>query len=78
MGYLINKTIARKKIVVGTFDGKYCWKDFLQKAGFKKKMTHILKEMYLQDIEKVAIRYMSFVSNQNQATKKIWFCCKNR
>ena len=42
---------------------------FIQKAGFVKDKTYF-KEMYLQDIEKKCKLDMSFVSNQNQATKK--------
>lgn len=48
---------------------------FLQKAGFKKNDTYF-KEMYLQDIEKKWKLDMSFISNQNQATKRFDFVVK--
>lgn len=48
---------------------------FIQKAGFKKNETYF-KEMYLQDIEKRWKLDMSFISNQNQATKRFDFVIK--
>lgn len=48
---------------------------FLQKAGFKKNDTYF-KEMYLQDIERKWKLDMSFISNQNQATKRFDFVVK--
>lgn len=48
---------------------------FIQKAGFKKDETYF-KEMYLQDIEKRWKLDMSFISNQNQATKRFDFVIK--
>ena len=48
---------------------------FIQKAGFVKDKTYF-KEMYLQDIEKKWKLDMSFVSNQNQATKRFDFVVK--
>lgn len=48
---------------------------FIQKAGFKKNETYF-KEMYLQDIEEKWKLDMSFISNQNQATKRFDFVVK--
>lgn len=48
---------------------------FIQKAGFKKGETYF-KEMYLQDIEEKWKLDMSFISNQNQATKRFDFIIK--
>ena len=48
---------------------------FIQKAGFKKNETYF-KEMYLQDIEEKWKLDMSFISNQNQATKRFDFVIK--
>ena len=48
---------------------------FIQKAGFKKNETYF-KEMYLQDIEKRWKLDMSFISNQNQSTKRFDFVVK--
>ena len=48
---------------------------FLKKAGFKKNDTYD-KEMYLQDIERKWKLDMSFISNQNQATKRFDFVVK--
>lgn len=48
---------------------------FIQKAGFKKGETYF-KEMYLQDIEEKWKLDMSFISNQNQATKRFDFVVK--
>lgn len=48
---------------------------FLKKAGFKKDDTYF-KEMYLQDIERKWKLDMSFISNQNQATKRFDFVVK--
>lgn len=48
---------------------------FIQKAGFKKGETYF-KEMYLQDIEEKWKLDMSFISNQNQATKRFDFVIK--
>ena len=48
---------------------------FLKKAGFKKNDTYY-KEMYLQDIERKWKLDMSFISNQNQATKRFDFVVK--
>lgn len=48
---------------------------FIQKAGFKKGETYF-KEMYLQNIEEKWKLDMSFISNQNQATKRFDFVVK--
>ena len=48
---------------------------FIQKAGFKKDETYF-KEMYLQDIEKRWKLDMSFISNNNTATKRFDFVIK--
>lgn len=48
---------------------------FIQKAGFIKGETYF-KEMYLQDIEEKWKLDMSFISNQNQATKRFDFVVK--
>ena len=48
---------------------------FIQKAGFKKGETYF-KEMYLQDIENKWKLDMSFISNQNQSTKRFDFVVK--
>ena len=48
---------------------------FIQKAGFKKGETYF-KEMYLQEIEEKWKLDMSFISNQNQATKRFDFVVK--
>lgn len=48
---------------------------FIQKAVFKKNETYF-KEMYLQDIEEKWKLDMSFISNQNQATKRFDFVVK--
>lgn len=48
---------------------------FLKKAGFKKNDTYF-KEMYLQEIERKWKLDMSFISNQNQATKRFDFVVK--
>lgn len=48
---------------------------YIQKAGFKKNETYF-KEMYLQDIESKWKLDMSFISNQNQATKRFDFVVK--
>lgn len=48
---------------------------FIQKAGFIKGDTYF-KEMYLQDIEEKWKLDMSFISNQNQATKRFDFVVK--
>ena len=48
---------------------------FIQKAGFKKNETYF-KEMYLQEIEEKWKLDMSFISNQNQATKRFDFVVK--
>lgn len=48
---------------------------FIQKAGFKKNETYF-KEMYLQQIEEKWKLDMSFISNQNQATKRFDFVVK--
>jgi type II restriction enzyme len=48
---------------------------FIQKAGFKKNETYF-KEMYLQDIENRWKLDMSFISNQNQATKRFDYVIK--
>ena len=48
---------------------------FIQKAGFKKGKTYF-KEMYLQDIEEKWKLDMSFISNQNRATKRFDFVIK--
>ena len=49
--------------------------NFLQKAGFKKNETYF-KEMYLQEIEEKWKLDMSFISNQNQATKRFDYVVK--
>ena len=49
--------------------------NFIQKAGFKKNETYF-KEMYLQTIEEKWKLDMSFISNQNQATKRFDFVIK--
>ena len=48
---------------------------FIKKAGFIKDQTYF-KEMYLQDIERKWKLDMSFISNQNQATKRFDFVVK--
>ena len=48
---------------------------YIQKAGFKKNETYF-KEMYLQDIENRWKLDMSFISNQNQATKRFDYVIK--
>ncbi len=48
---------------------------FIQKAGFKKGETYF-KEMYLQEIENKWKLDMSFISNQNQSTKRFDFVVK--
>lgn len=48
---------------------------YIQKAGFKKNETYF-KEMYLQEIEEKWKLDMSFISNQNQATKRFDFVVK--
>ena len=48
---------------------------YIQKAGFKKNETYF-KEMYLQEIEERWKLDMSFISNQNQATKRFDFVVK--
>ena len=48
---------------------------FIQNAGFKKDKTYF-KEMYLQDIEEKWKLDMSFISNQNQVTKRFDFVIK--
>mgnify|MGYP000490019126 CR=1 FL=1 len=48
---------------------------FIQKSGFKKNETYF-KEMYLQEIEEKWKLDMSFISNQNQATKRFDFVIK--
>ena len=48
---------------------------FIQKAGFIKGDTYF-KKMYLQDIEEKWKLDMSFISNQNQATKRFDFVVK--
>ena len=48
---------------------------FIQNAGFKKNETYF-KEMYLQEIEEKWKLDMSFISNQNQATKRFDFVVK--
>ena len=48
---------------------------FIQKAGLKKGETYF-KEMYLQEIENKWKLDMSFISNQNQATKRFDFVVK--
>ena len=48
---------------------------FIQKTGFKKNETYF-KEMYLQEIEEKWKLDMSFISNQNQATKRFDFVIK--
>ena len=48
---------------------------FIQKAGFKKGETYF-KEMYLQDIEEKWKLDMSFMSNNNQATKRFDYVIK--
>ena len=49
--------------------------NFIQKAGFKKNETYF-KEMYLQTIEEKWKLDMSFISNQNQGTKRFDFVIK--
>jgi len=49
--------------------------NFIQKAGFKKNETYF-KEMYLQTIEEKWKLDMSFISNQNQSTKRFDFVVK--
>ena len=49
--------------------------NFIQKAGFKKDETYF-KEMYLQQIEEKWKLDMSFISNQNQSTKRFDFVIK--
>lgn len=49
--------------------------NFIQKAGFKKNETYF-KEMYLQAIEEKWKLDMSFISNQNQSTKRFDFVVK--
>ena len=48
---------------------------FIQKAGFKKDETYF-KEMYLQQIEEKWKLDMSFMSNNNQATKRFDYVIK--
>lgn len=48
---------------------------FIQRAGFEKDKTYF-KEMYLQDIERRWKLDMSFISNKNQATKRLDFVIK--
>lgn len=48
---------------------------FIQRAGLKKGETYF-KEMYLQEIENKWKLDMSFISNQNQATKRFDFVVK--
>lgn len=48
---------------------------FIQKADFKKGETYF-KEMYLQEIENKWKLDMSFISNQNQSTKRFDFVVK--
>lgn len=48
---------------------------FIQKAGFKKGETYF-KEIYLQEIENNWKLDMSFISNQNQSTKRFDFVVK--
>ena len=48
---------------------------FIQKSGFKKGETYF-KEMYLQEIENKWKLDMSFISNQNQSTKRFDFVVK--
>ena len=48
---------------------------FIQKEGFKKNETYF-KEMYLQEIEERWKLDMSFISNQNQATKRFDYVIK--
>jgi len=48
---------------------------YIQKAGFKKGESYF-SEMYLQDIEEKWKLDMSFISNQNQATKRFDFVVK--
>lgn len=48
---------------------------FIQKAGFKKNETYF-KEMYLQEIENRWKLDMSFISNNNTATKRFDFVIK--
>ena len=50
-------------------------KRFIQKAGFKKNETYF-KEMYLQEIERRWKLDMSFISNQNQSTKRFDYVIK--
>ncbi len=49
--------------------------NFLIKSGFKKDETYF-KEMYLQKIEEKWKLDMSFISNQNQTTKRFDFVVK--
>ena len=49
--------------------------NFIKKAGFKKNESYF-KEMYLQDIEKKWNIDMSFISNNNKATKRFDFVVK--
>ena len=49
--------------------------NFLQKAGFKKNETYF-KEMYLQEIEEKWKLDMSFISSQNQVTKRFDYVVK--
>ena len=49
--------------------------NFIQKAEFKKNESYF-KEMYLQQIEEKWKLDMSFISNQNQATKRFDFVVK--
>ena len=48
---------------------------FIKKAGFIKDQNYF-NEMYLQDIERKWKLDMSFISNQNQATKRFDFVVK--
>ena len=48
---------------------------FIQKAGFKKNQTYF-KEMYLNEIEEKWKLDMSFISNNNTATKRFDFVIK--
>lgn len=49
--------------------------NLMQKSGFKKNETYF-KEMYLQQIEEKWKLDMSFISNQNQSTKRFDFVIK--
>lgn len=49
--------------------------NLIQKSGFKKNETYF-KEMYLQQIEEKWKLDMSFISNQNQSTKRFDFVIK--